>query len=178
MKKIFFLKETLLFSILILGSFEGSYASSPVTHLLTSENWHVYQHKDPAGKNIYTLIGYPHKKTGEHAARKDTYIVITAKKNFNVPFFLTFVAGGELSRRSSVLMSFKKGKIKLLPYQDKALTPDAKTEQHLLHHMKDHKELKISSVFKQGQKTEDTYLLAGFKKAYQKFIALVHSKKS
>lgn len=144
-----------------------------VAHLMTSGDWHVYQHKDAKGRDVYALIGYPHQKTGSHKKRKDTYILVTIKKGLGVPFFLTFVAGEQLNQKSMVLFAFDKDQIKLLPQKDKALGASHEVDQKLIDHMGKHKILKVSSHFKKGEKTQDVYHLSGFKKAYQKLMSLM-----
>lgn len=141
---------------------------------MTSGDWHVYQHKDVKGKDVYALIGYPHQQAGKDKTRKDTYILITLKKGLGVPFFLTFVAGDQLNPRSEVLFAFDKSQIKLFPQKDKALGASHEVDQKLIDHMGKCKTLKVSSHFKKGEKTQDIYHLSGFKKAYQKLISLIN----
>lgn len=169
----FFLKLIFIFSIAFLGINLPPYATSPVQHVITSGNWHVYHHKDQKGKDTYALIGYPHKKSAINKERKDTYILITAKKDLAAPLFLTFVAGDQLLEKSVVVFAAEGAMIKFLPQKDKALAPDNATDQKLIHHMIKHKTLTVTSHFKNGQKTKDTYILSGFKKAYEKLMTLI-----
>lgn len=161
---------------LILGASLGAVAADDPNSLGTYDYWTAFAYSE-AGIKICYAASEPIKAEGKYTKRGLAFALVThdtKEKSFDV---VSFVAGYAYKKDSTVLVNIGGKKFRLFTQDDRAWTPDAAMDKALVKAMKRGSRLVVVGTSSRGTRTNDTYSLIGFTKAYQKISADCGAKK-
>ncbi len=132
----------------------------------TFEKWSAHlltERKAP----ICFVYGEPTKKAGRYKKRGNVYVQITHRPRANVVNEVGFTAGYPFKKDSDAEVDIDGTKFTLFTHKDGAWAADGKADNALVRAMMKGRRMIIRGTSARQTKTEDTYSLIGFTRAYQ-----------
>lgn len=123
--------------------------------------WTAYSFKDD-GNTVCYMASAPTKQRGDYKKRGEPYALVTNRPARKTKGEVNFVAGYTFKDDAPVIVTVNTKKFELFTTDDRAWSPDAKTDASLVESMIRGSNMTVVGVSSRGTKTTDTYSLSGF----------------
>ncbi len=135
-------------------------------NLGTFEKWSAHRLTEKKSP-ICFVYGEPTKQAGQYKKRGKVYVQITHRPRAKVVNEVGFTAGYTFKKDSDAEVEIDGRKFNLFTHKDGAWAADGKADNALVQAMMKGRRMSIRGTSSRETKTEDTYSLIGFTRAYQ-----------
>ncbi|MFV3074700.1 invasion associated locus B family protein [Niveispirillum fermenti] len=129
-------------------------------------DWNAFILEEASGP-VCWMVSRPKRQEGEFTRRGDVFLLVVhrpAERSFDV---VNFIAGYPFAERSEVLIQVGRHGFKLFSDGEQAWARDDKTDRAIAQAMTQGSLLKVQGTSLRGNRTIDTFSLAGSGAAYQ-----------
>ncbi len=158
--------NVLLFLLTILVGLGTSTQVEAQTFISKTGAWEAYQN-GAGNKRICYIASEPIKKRGKYKSRGDTFVLVTNRPAEKKLSIFELRAGYPYKKDSSVTIKIDSREFKLFTHQGSAWAKTSKLDQSLANAMIRGGVMTVTGISRKGNKTVDTYSLAGFTAAYK-----------
>lgn len=132
-----------------------------LTELGGHGKWTAYSFKD-GGNTVCYMASAPTKQRGNYKKRGEPYALVTNRPARKTKGEVNVVAGYTFKADVPVTVTINNKKFELFTTDDRAWSPDAKTDASLVSFMVRGSKMTVVGRSSRGTKTTDTYSLSGF----------------
>lgn len=155
------LVSSLLFFTISVAAWTAPGGAQELSELGGHGKWTAYSFKD-GGNTVCYMASAPTKQRGDYKRRGEPYALVTNRPARKTEGEVNFVAGYTFKKDAALTVTINKKKFELFTTEDRAWSPDAKTDESLVKSMVRGSTMTVVGVSSRGTKTTDTYSLSGF----------------
>jgi hypothetical protein len=155
------LTGSLLFFMVFVAASMAPAGAQTLQELGGHGKWTAYSFKD-GGNTVCYMASAPTKQRGNYKKRGEPYALVTNRPARKTKGEVNFVAGYTFKKDAPLTVTINKKKFELFTTDDRAWSPDAKTDESLVNAMVRGSSMTVVGHSSRDTKTTDTYSLSGF----------------
>lgn len=164
--KFFKMKKLFIISLLFLTIFTTkAIAQQKVDG--TYYDWTVFELDEPGKGKICYIASFPKSSIGNHATKREPYVLITRFKNKSVEEVSVY-SGYEYKLNSDIFVSIDGKQYRMFTKDDIAWAKTQEQDKEIIQRMLIGQEMKIRAESAKGTYSVETYSLKGVTRAYKR----------